>query len=451
MKKRTVLYALIVGQVFLWTGSAFLSVLYRLLDFYTSAQVTLLTEVLYYFVQAVGIGAYALLLRRSPALAGGRRFASAALAAAFAFAAAALLSSRGTLLVLSGLAMNLCIGILSGIYLTRLSSQVPMESRGRAFGFAYAFGSVGTWLLSLPFGGALLRGRWSLGVFFVLAALSVVLTRFLEPIAGGIEERGSGAASFDRNFILLAFSVPFLCSVVNGLGYFFSAADVSGVCDLAFTRMFYVIGLVAAGVVSDKNRRYGAVCCMVALIFPFACLALKDEVGASAVMSMFSYIFYGFFSVYRVVLFADVAAKRARLLPLSVFGLLAGRMGDGLGTLGGILLEKDQTVLTCLNAGAFMLCTLLFFGLYHRLYMPLLPEQKNTEALLSAYEARFGFTVQQCRIFRLVVRGCSNSEIAAELFLTESTVKFHMKNILKRTGCVNRTELISDFKASAAH
>ncbi|NLT49105.1 MAG: hypothetical protein GXX92_11905 [Clostridiales bacterium] len=447
MTKRTTLFALIVGQVFLWTGSAFISVLYRLLAFYAPAQVTLLTEVLYYAAQAVGIGVFALLLRRRPAFAGGRRFVAAALAITFVFTVAAILLNDGILVMLVGLAMNVCVGLLSGAYLTRLSSQIPMECRGRVFGLAYAIGSIGTWLISLPFGGTLLQGNWSLGTFFVLAALSVVLVRFLEPITPETEERGTDSVSFDRKFILLALSVPLLCSVVNGLGYFFSAADVSTVYDPVFTRMFYAVGLIVAGIVSDKNRRYGAVCCIVALIFPFISLALKNEVDASAVMSAFSFIFYGFFSVYRVVLFADIAAKHAQLLPLAVFGMLVGRLGDCLGTLGGIYLEGNQVVLTCLNAAAFILCALLFFALYHRLYMPTLPERENTEALLSAYEAHSGFTAQQCRIFRLVVKGCSNSEIATELFLTESTVKFHMRNILKRTGCTNRTELISDFKS----
>ena len=447
MTKRTAIYALIVGQVFLWTGSAFIAVLYRLLDYYLPTQVTLLTEVLYYAVQAVGIGVFALLLRIRPVLAGGRRFTAATLVTTFAFTVAALLLNNGILVMLAGLAMNLCIGLLSGTYLTRLSSHIPMECRGRVFGLAYAVGSIGTWLISLPFGGAMLQDSWSSVTFFALAALSVVLVRFLEPVGSESEEQGSSLVPFDRKFILLAFCVPLLCSVVNGLGYFFSAADVSTVYNPVFKRVFYAVGLIIAGVVSDKNRRYGAVCCIVALIFPFVSLALKDEVDASAVLSAFSFIFYGFFSVYRVVLFADIAAKSDRLMPLSVFGLMAGRLGDGLGTLGGVYLEGNQIALTCINAGIFVLCCLLFFALYHRLYMPALPERENTEILLSTYEARFGFTAQQCRIFRLVVKGYSNSEIAAELFLTESTVKFHMKNILKRTGCANRTELISDFKS----
>jgi len=446
MAKKTVLYALVVGQVFLWTGTAFISVLYRLLTFYDPAQVTLLTEVLYYVAQAVGIGAFALLLRRRSAAVEGRRFAVASLVLTFAFTVAALLLSNGILVMLSGLAMNLCIGLLSGVYLTRLSSHIPMKCRGRVFGISYAIGSIGTWLISLPFGGALLQGNWSLVTFFVLATMSVVMVRFIEPISPEAELESSSVL-LDKKFILLALSVPLLCSVVNGLGYFFSCADISTVYDPVFTRIFYAVGLIIAGVVSDRNRRYGAVCCIVALIFPFVSLALKDEVGAAAVMSTFSYIFYGFFSVYRIVLFADIAAKCTQLLPMAVFGLLAGRLGDGLGTLGGVYLEGNQTALTCINAGIFVLCCLMFFALYYRLYMPALPEQENMEVLLSTYEARFGFTAQQCRIFRLVVKGCSNVEIAAELFLTESTVKFHMKNILKRTGCTNRTELISDFKS----
>ena len=158
---------------------------------------------------------------------------------------------------------------------------------------SYAIGSIGTWLISLPFGGALLQGNWSLVTFFVLATMSVVMVRFIEPISPEAELESSSVL-LDKKFILLALSVPLLCSVVNGLGYFFSCADISTVYDPVFTRIFYAVGLIIAGVVSDRNRRYGAVCCIVALIFPFVSLALKDEVGAAAVMSTFSYIFYGF-------------------------------------------------------------------------------------------------------------------------------------------------------------
>lgn len=49
-------------------------------------------------------------------------------------------------------------------------------------------------------------------------------------------------------------------------------------------------------------------------------------------------------------------------------------------------------------------------------------------------------------VFSLIKEGRSNSEIANDLYISENTVKFHIKNILKKTACSNRTELIALFK-----
>jgi PAS domain S-box-containing protein len=44
-------------------------------------------------------------------------------------------------------------------------------------------------------------------------------------------------------------------------------------------------------------------------------------------------------------------------------------------------------------------------------------------------------------IMRLVVEGKTNREIAADVHLSQNTVKFHMRQILQKTGTSNRTEL----------
>jgi DNA-binding CsgD family transcriptional regulator len=445
MTKKSILFTLLVGQVFLWTGSAFISVLYRLYDYYEPAQVTLFTEVVYYVMQAVGIAIYALFLKQKPKISGGKGYAVISVLLTGGFTVLALLLDDGIGVMLMGLVMNIGIGLLSGVYLTRLASQIPQQHRGQVFGYSYAIGSIGTWLLSLLDSGKLLQGGIAVYVFIGMAILSVILVRWLEPIANENGQWQSEVVRLDKKLILLALSIPLLCSIVNGLGCYFSAADVSTVLNTAFTRIFYAVGLIVAGIVNDKNRRYGAICCIVALVFPFASLALRGEVGISAFLSVFSYIFYGFFSVYRVVLFADLAGKRSSLLPLAVFGLLSGRIGDAIGTFGGVMLAGKAVFLICTTAGAFILCALLFFTLYNKLYLPRFTEKETTENRLREYEIQYEFTPRQSEIFRLVIRGCSNAEISSELFLSESTVKFHMKNILKRTGCTNRTELISKY------
>lgn len=47
------------------------------------------------------------------------------------------------------------------------------------------------------------------------------------------------------------------------------------------------------------------------------------------------------------------------------------------------------------------------------------------------------------RVYDLVITGITNKEVAAKLFVTEKTVKFHMTAILKKTGAQRRTELIA--------
>jgi DNA-binding NarL/FixJ family response regulator len=49
-------------------------------------------------------------------------------------------------------------------------------------------------------------------------------------------------------------------------------------------------------------------------------------------------------------------------------------------------------------------------------------------------------TSRQLEILRLVASGSTNCEVARELWVTEQTVKFHLRNIYRKLGVANRTE-----------
>ena len=51
-------------------------------------------------------------------------------------------------------------------------------------------------------------------------------------------------------------------------------------------------------------------------------------------------------------------------------------------------------------------------------------------------------TAQQFRVFGMLCSGRRNKEIAGELKITEATVKAHMTAILRKLGCVNRTQAV---------
>jgi DNA-binding CsgD family transcriptional regulator/tetratricopeptide (TPR) repeat protein len=51
-----------------------------------------------------------------------------------------------------------------------------------------------------------------------------------------------------------------------------------------------------------------------------------------------------------------------------------------------------------------------------------------------------GLSAREIDVLRLVARGLSNREIGADLFISEHTVANHVRGILRKTACTNRTE-----------
>lgn len=52
-------------------------------------------------------------------------------------------------------------------------------------------------------------------------------------------------------------------------------------------------------------------------------------------------------------------------------------------------------------------------------------------------------THRQLEVFGLVIIGKSNAEIAAELNLAESSIKFHVGHIMRALKCTSRSKIIA--------
>ena len=51
-----------------------------------------------------------------------------------------------------------------------------------------------------------------------------------------------------------------------------------------------------------------------------------------------------------------------------------------------------------------------------------------------------GLSAREVEVLRLVAEGLSNREIGERLFISQNTVANHVRAILQKTGCANRTE-----------
>lgn len=85
----------------------------------------------------------------------------------------------------------------------------------------------------------------------------------------------------------------------------------------------------------------------------------------------------------------------------------------------------------------------------NNLYSPApITENERKKLLYEAFEKKYALSRRESEVFRLVAQGLSNPEIGGVLYVSESTFKYHVGNILKKAGCSNRSELILRFKSN---
>ena len=65
---------------------------------------------------------------------------------------------------------------------------------------------------------------------------------------------------------------------------------------------------------------------------------------------------------------------------------------------------------------------------------------------LKKAKTRFGLSCREIEVVMLVAQGFSNKEIGCRLFVSEHTVKDHLKNIMRKLDASSRSEIIAILK-----
>lgn len=487
--------ALVICVCFLFTSTGWLSWLYRIVALDASAPVDFLTMVCGYLVQALGIGIYALFARTGDS-ARRNRMMLASLGAYVLLLVPSTVAGGIATTIAFGLGANIPCGVIQGIYLHLLAERIDSNRRGTVFGCAYAASTLLTWLLSLPAASLLTRGVPCLVVCCALAFLAAWLylevsgfrgeastPRMAGDRTGSPTDRGRDmprqATSQavmpgvvpTRELLMLAGAGVIMSSLVKTVGFSFPAADLASGVNLELSRLLYGLGLVAAGLASDRDRRYSLLFCAVALVMPFLMLALSGAGASGGLLWALGYFLTGFYMLFRVLLMIDLAdllnqagpAEKSYCPLVAVSGLMLGRIGDALGTALCLALASAPVVLIAVSSVLFVVTMGLIFALYQRLYLQVstqivepvpeceqdivptptpVPERSERE-VFEGFAATYSLTARERDVLRLVLTERSNSEIAGELFVSEATVKYHVGNLLKKTGCANRLEILA--------
>ena len=429
-----------VALCFTLTSAVYLSWLDRLVTLTGGQAADWLSMVAGYLFQAAGTGAAMLLLRKGEH----QRSFMTVLTLFAVIAVPTLLTDSAAGVIAFGWMLNFLCGMIAGFYLYGINSG----HKSIVFGGGYAMASIAVGLLYLIGDGILLHGKYSLLLYICLTAGLGWLTvdgKFLPLFRLGEQdqEKARPAEPFaekDRRLLLLACVSVILVSLVKNLGFGFPSADIEAGLIPELSRIPYAAGLIAAGVINGKSRLNGMMSTVAALIIPFIMLGLLDEPVSSTVFWGLDFVFFGFFSVYRVVLFLDIAEKYRRW-ELSPLGLLLGRIGDAAGTGVHILLDQQKIILIASAAVLFVLTVFLLFRLHTMLYGSETNKERDEQAVFEAFCMHHDLSAREREIFRMLTKGRTNGEIAGELFITENTVKYHIRNIFLKTGVQNRADL----------
>ena len=401
-----------------------------------------------YTLQAAGIGITAFGLRKHPTNELRRSFIAAiVLFTAISFPAMLTNSTAGA--IVFGCLMNGLCGVISGFYLYIIGRRGDANRRGVIFGGGYALAtvSVGLWAAvgqAIPFRG------WGAPTFALLLSAGMIwmihssgLLSPDETYTGQLSRSRAPESIKKRDWLLVCGSVV-LISLVKNLGFGFPSADIEAGLIPEISRIPYAAGLALAGLINDRNRRHGMLCTVSALILPFLMLGLAEEPIACVISWGLDYFFFGFFSVFRVVLFFDLA-DQTRHPDLAPLGLLLGRMGDAAGTTLYLLLAGNKIALIGIAAILFVPTVFILFLLHQWLYEPEIVQQRSEQEVFEVFCLHNDLTAREREIFRLILANQTNGEIAEALFISENTVKYHVKNVLQKTGCKKRGELQNKF------
>lgn len=427
-----------VAVCFTLTSGVYLSWLDRLVVLAGAQGADWLSMVAGYLFQAAGMGLTAMWLKKKP---DGNHQRSFLLVSVLFIAVSvpALITNSVAGVTAFGWLMNGLCGVIAGAYLYGIGIRTEEKKRSIVFGGGYAIVTVAVGVLALIGGGVLLHGNWSLTVFVLMTAGMMVVTYRTEALKE--TDAGPVSAVFERKELLSAFGIVILISLVKNLGFGFPSADIQAGLIPEISRIPYAAGLVAAGLINAKSRRYGMICTIAAMIIPFLMLGLLNEPISATIFWGLDYVFFAFFSVFRAVLFLDLAG-RTKHWELAALGLLAGRLGDAAGTAANLLLGGYKVLLIGVAGALFIPAVFLLFRLYERLY-----DQETLQARLDREKFKtfcenHDLSAREREIFQQISENRTNGEIAEKLFITENTVKYHVRNILQKTGCRNRSELL---------
>lgn len=445
-KNQYLIYIGIIAVCFLYTGSAFMSQSFRLMEYYPEKIVDIITSIFNYLFQAIGISLFLLGLRYHPNKISNRKLFICLLVSGAFFMSLSQLSNNGLFIQLMGYIFNLHIGIYFGYYLAMFAQNINPEKSGLCFGVAYAIASVGTYIISIFKDGAFLVSKEVTAIYLIMASITIALVYLANNLDVKEDHLASKVDNNQQLYIKEYASIIALMTVIFtvGAGLYYSL-PVATLVNWNLIRAFYAVGLILAGLIMDKNRLMGEVLAIASLTYPLIMTTIVGDGVTNTVALSISYCVRGFVTIYYILVFTDMAWDNPRNLVLAPVGLMVSRIIEIIVSSILMFLMPNEIVQLLVAAVCFVPLLILFVIVQNKKYVPeLISEDKK----LALYAERHALTSREIDILKCLINGMSDAEIADQLFISKNTVRFHISNLMKKTDNKTRVEVVQAFHKS---
>ena len=409
-----------------------------------------------YLTQAGGICAY-LVLARGNAASRSQRIVVCALISHVLALAIVVASNDFAWVLAVGCLANVLSGVFQGYYLMLLAARVEKASRGTVLGCSYAASTFLTLIMSLPGNGMLTANVPCFAVCLTLAAAQLYL---LYRGKGAMASRGAPSQLRQRSLpiegangklgnkgtLVLGAALLAAC-FVHAIGFSFPVGELESGVNLEVSRLLYGFGIAFVGVAADRDRRVAFFACAASLVAPFLMLALSGAGAANSLLWALGYLLTGSYVLFSALIVVDLAGDAGRFDQAGA-GMFARYVGDAAGASLCFALADRSIALIAFASAAFPVAVVLFILLYPKVFAvphDVVGDDQKRQIQLQRFSASHALTLRERDVLKLVLEGKSNAEIAAELVITERTVKFHMTNLLKKTCCKPRLDVIAQF------
>lgn len=339
---------------------------------------------------------------------------------------------------------------------------LPYDRRGMAFAavfFLAGFVNTTTDLAELPW--LRVAGSEANFVFAVLCALAAavvawrwgaVLSTRIVAISDG---ESVGRRPVARLFLLAIGSFALMYVVVSLKDSVAYPVAVESIVDSGFIRYVELPMWVVAGLSCDLvgRRSLFALCTLCAVVGSAGLLAAPGS-SAAALCTLCSYFCLIGFPVACVCLVIDISYYLSHPAYAGAFCFAPVVIGVVVGAFAASATAGESgDFLFLVSMACLALFAFLAVGLFKQLaaYQDVLerttpvlefPGEKSRRNDVSSISEDYGLTQRESEVLELVFRGLTVPQMAEELVVSKSTVKFHITNILRKTESENRQQML---------